>query len=382
MIKPFDNSYSARATNRHSLGRRRCSMEMLERREMMAGDMWIQEFDGTSALVIDGGSGADKAYVSNYDAFNVTATLNGKSERFPLFEVEKIIFYGREGNDYFDNDTRVPTEAYGHGGNDKLVGGTGKDYLSGGTGDDVVDGSGGNDEVHGNSGNDTLYGGPGNDVLEGGTDNDRLDGGDNDDTYVFSGSGLGSDEIFGTLGVNTIDLRGRGGSNSLDLALTSKQTVKAGELYLTLKSSAAIDNVFGSDWADTIKGNSLANRIYGFGGNDTLTGREGADHLDGGTGTDTFPELKTSRWTVSFSSPGWNSSSYKTQRVYPTSGYGVVGSSWSVTSAIRADSGRLPTAGYVDVYAFLYPEQFGSGGARVSGTLTLEMMPQGDTLVK
>jgi hypothetical protein len=34
------------------------------------------------------------------------------------------------------------------------------------------------------------------------------------------------------------------------------------------------------------------------------------------------------------------------------------------------------------VYAALYPEQFGSGGARVEGTLKVEMMPDGDKLVK
>ena len=49
-----------------------------------------------------------------------------------------------------------------------------------------------------------------------------------------------------------------------------------------------IDNLIGSDYADTLTGNDLANIIYGGSGDDVITGGLGNDTLYGGTGNDIF----------------------------------------------------------------------------------------------
>jgi Ca2+-binding RTX toxin-like protein len=378
------------AADRRKSQSNRFSFESLERREMMAGDMGIKVIGGEKLLVIDGTGGADKATVVADGAFHVKATLNGKSERFALVNFDKILFKGYDGNDTFDNDSSRVAEAYGHAGNDKLYGGPAGDLLNGGSGNDHLDGAGGNDRLVGGpdelvkntTDNDSLLGGTGDDVLVGGAGDDSLNGEGGDDRYVFNGKTLGHDKIFGTAGVNTIDFRGRTGSNVLDLSLTHKQTVRSGQLSLTLESAASIDDVFGSDYDDTFVGNALANRLFGNGGNDRITGGLGADELNGGAGNDVFPELRKASWDVWFSAPGFSRGGYETQRVFATKGYDVVGSTWSVSNSIRATSGQLTSTNYVDVYAFLSPEQFGAGRARVDGTLTLEMMPDGDKLVK
>jgi Ca2+-binding RTX toxin-like protein len=139
-----------------------------------------------------------------------------------------VAFYGYNGNDYFNNYTGLKTYAWGHAGNDTLIGswnddmldgGTGSDrlygyqgidklhagadysynYLDGGTGDDHLYGGYGIDHLYGQSGNDVLYGNLGNDYLSGGTGYDRLFGQDGSDTlnggddsvrdYLYGGAG-------------------------------------------------------------------------------------------------------------------------------------------------------------------------------------------------
>ncbi|MGO1081383.1 calcium-binding protein, partial [Inquilinus sp. CA228] len=48
-----------------------------------------------------------------------------------------------------------------------------------------------------------------------------------------------------------------------------------------------VENVNGSQLADTLTGNAGANALAGYGGNDILIGGAGADALDGSVGTDT-----------------------------------------------------------------------------------------------
>ena len=49
-----------------------------------------------------------------------------------------------------------------------------------------------------------------------------------------------------------------------------------------------IENLIGSNFADTLTGDGLANTLNGFGGNDLLTGGLGPDVLVGGVGFDRF----------------------------------------------------------------------------------------------
>ncbi len=92
-------------------------------------------------------------------------------------QVSKIEFDGHQGNDYFRNDTSIPTYALGGQGNDTLIGGSGNDQLFGRKDNDVLIGRGGED---------SLFGEDGNDYLDGGADGivDHLYGGPGADTFV------------------------------------------------------------------------------------------------------------------------------------------------------------------------------------------------------
>ena len=125
-------------------------------------------------------------------------------------------------------------------------------------------GTSGADVLSGGAGNDTLMGGAGNDTLSGNSGNDVLNGGDGNDTASYSTAS---------------------GGVTVNLALTAAQFISVGEGSDTLKS---IENVIGSNYADTLLGSSTANVILGGAGNDTITGGGGADSLNGGAGSDTF----------------------------------------------------------------------------------------------
>lgn len=134
---------------------------------------------------------------------------------------------------------------------DDLSGGPGMDTLFGEDGDDLLAGLGSDDAIFGDAGDDTLIGGEGA---------DRLDGGSGRDTASFAG---------GQAGV-TVRLwagDGRGGAAEGD-RLTD------------------IENLIGSDHADTLVGDAAANLLIGGQGADALWGDGGDDTLDGGPGAD------------------------------------------------------------------------------------------------
>jgi Ca2+-binding RTX toxin-like protein len=128
----------------------------------------------------------------------------------------------------------------------------GPDTISGTVQADTINGLGGNDVIHGLGGNDTLDGGAGNDTLDGGNGTDTA-------SYASASAGV-----------------------TVSLAVTVAQnTIGAGTDTLT-----GIENLVGSNYADTLTGDGAANSLSGGGGADTLDGAGGADTLDGGVGAD------------------------------------------------------------------------------------------------
>ena len=127
--------------------------------------------------------------------------------------------------------------------------------------DDTMLGGSGNDKLEGVGGNDKLYGYGGNDILDGGVGNDLVNGGDGIDyvSYAASGSAV-----------------------SVDLALTVQQNT----LGQGLDTLSNLENVTGSNYADTISGNAVNNALDGGLGNDVLSGRDGVDTLHGNEGDD------------------------------------------------------------------------------------------------
>jgi Ca2+-binding RTX toxin-like protein len=230
-------------------------VEALEGRALMAGSIWYYVDSG--AVAIYGTSGEDRALVTPSSTAGwidirlerLDMSVAPSAVSYPAASLSKVTFYGYEGNDWFQNDTAVPTVAHGGADNDVLFGGGGADRLYGDAGHDFIGGNDGNDTIGGNDGNDDLFGGGGNDrvygdagadYFEGGDGNDLLWGGTEDDTIT---AGAGRDSLVGEQGNDLL----RGGTGN--------------------------DHLYGGIGNDS---------LYGEWGEDALMGEDGDDHLDGG----------------------------------------------------------------------------------------------------
>ncbi len=201
----------------------------------MAGDDVL--VGGAGADVLDGGAGIDTiSYVTA--ASGVTVFLGGT--QFNTGDAAGDSYAGVEN----------------------LTGTAFSDILGGDDGANVINGGDGNDWLAGSGGNDTLSGGNGNDVIEGGAGADYIDGGGgiNVVSYRNSASGIAIDRYYAY---------GTAGDSNGDQLLN-------------------VQNMWGSNYADTIKGDDSGTQVYGFGGDDTLDGRGGDDVFYGGTGADTI----------------------------------------------------------------------------------------------
>jgi Ca2+-binding RTX toxin-like protein len=173
--------------------------------------------------------------------------------------------------------TDIDNTYRGGDGDDTLAGRLGEDRLLGNDGDDSLSGGGERDRLHGGNGDDLLNGGGGDDFLWGDADDDQLSGGSGTD--LLDG-GSGDDALNGGSGVDTATYVVAGAGVSVSLAVTTAQdTGGAGIDTLT-----SMENLTGSQFADTLTGNASANFLSGGGGNDVLKGGGGNDTLDGGAG--------------------------------------------------------------------------------------------------
>ena len=253
----------------------------------------------------EGGTAAGDAFFSIENIYGSTFNdvLSGNEENNTLVGFAGYdAIYGREGNDNLqgrDGGDRL----YGGLGNDILRGGAGTDVLWGGEGSDSIDyrdseegvlidlaaataeggtaagdaffsieniyGSEFDDFLAGNGENNTLLGFAGNDELYGREGNDFLRG------------GVGADTLDGGEGRDSVDYRDSEEGVLLDLAAgTAQGGTAAGDTLIS------IENVYGSEFDDTLTGNEENNTLVGFAGNDELNGLEGNDNLQGREGED------------------------------------------------------------------------------------------------
>ncbi len=232
------------------------------------------------------------------------------------------------------NDTLVGTNGddilSGNGGDDTLIGGPGADALYGGIGYDtanygtatsgiifdwlngalntgdaagdtltsveVILGTGFDDQISGSNAADALYGRNGADTLNGRDGDDILDGSFGND--ILNG-GAGADALNGGSEIDTASYFDAPSGLRMDLLHAGRNTGQAdGDSYISIEDltgSEFADSIYGDAGANTLRGNGgddwLVGRagddiIYGGNGNDVMEGGWGADFLDGGAGTD------------------------------------------------------------------------------------------------
>jgi serralysin len=221
-------------------------------------------------------------------------------------EYDRISIAGSEGGDVIDGSSMRET-IWGSGGNDLIRSGGGDDRIFGGWGDDIIRGGDWGDTLYGDEGNDTIIGDddratypnsqPGDDTIYGGAGNDRIaalggfnlvDGGDGIDT-VFYDFTIDNSSSAGPLPVYvSIDLSRPVDLNDPEGWFSVYIDVDFGEVFIPRVRDKLInvENVYGSNFTDSIIGDGKNNTLGGLGGNDTLFGGVGDDTLDGGTGAD------------------------------------------------------------------------------------------------
>lgn len=189
---------------------------------------------------IDGGNYTDTASYAGATS-SVTVSLNTTAAQNT----------GGAGTDTITNTENLTGSAH----NDTLTGNASANTLTGGDG---------NDTLSGLAGNDTLYGGLGDDTLEGGAGGDEIVGGAGNDTASYSASASGVTVYLDT-NTHAADLTG----DAIGDEFTS------------------IENITGTNQADSLYGNQEANILTGGAGNDTLDGNDGNNTLDVRLGSDT-----------------------------------------------------------------------------------------------
>jgi Ca2+-binding RTX toxin-like protein len=128
------------------------------------------------------------------------------------------------------------------------------------------------------SGVENVIGGAGNDTLTGGAGANVLNGGTGDDTFLaFAGDG--NDSYIGGTGTDTYDLSATAAGAVVTATSATSADIGTDQL-------ATIENIVGSQGADSIALETGANVVDGQGGDDTISTGAGNDTLIGGAGND------------------------------------------------------------------------------------------------
>ncbi|QDZ00608.2 calcium-binding protein [Nitratireductor mangrovi] len=236
----------------------------------------------TYYVTFDGGNGSDTAQGRD----------TGGSSSFPA-TYDLLLQQVMIGSVVY-NLTSVENVDAGEAG-DAIFGNTLANLLVGNGGDDQIHGDDGHDTLEGGQGDDTLFGGSGHDNLTGGSGADTLDGGGGSDTalYATAGGSVTADLINSVPGVGDA----------------------AGDTFVSVENlhgSQHADTFFGDDGSNVLRGEGDSDNLHGRGGDDTLfggaggdnlIGGAGADQLEGGTGVDTADySASTQRINVNLSS--------------------------------------------------------------------------------
>ncbi len=260
--------------------------QSLEPRQLLAG---ISFNSATGVVTIDGSGGDDVSQVTMVGN-SINVSLNGvPTQSMASSQVTEIVYWGRNGDDWFRNNTAITTRAFGHGGHDSLIGGSSNDVLRGGDGDDRLLGNSGNDLLFGDSGVDQIWGHDGFDYADGGDGDDRIWGGAQGDT-LRGGNGIdniqgedGNDNVAGHHGDDW--LHGGNGDDSIS-GNTGLDRIIGFAGNDRMWGGDDNDVISGDDGDDFVVGGFGDDSIYGHNGIDDLSGNEGLDTIYGGAGND------------------------------------------------------------------------------------------------
>jgi Ca2+-binding RTX toxin-like protein len=226
---------------------------------------------------IDGGGELVQSFASLSDQITLQEWVSNPAARG---SIETFSFFNTGAVNVANIDLKGGTD-----GTDSLTGTTGKEnWITGGAGDDSVTGANLNDILNGNSGQDTLIGGAGSDVLLGGLGNDTLIGGVGG---TRDGQAMG-DILVGGAGLDTASYETAAAGVTASLGSPNISTGDAaGDVY------DSVENLRGSDFADTLEGDWSDNDLRGGLGNDTLRGALGDDTyiFARGDGQDTVSDI-------------------------------------------------------------------------------------------
>ena len=248
--------------------------------------------DGSNLHIVYDSSGADNEIViqNQYTADSSGNRVNSietiEYSDHVAFSLPSFILGGSGG------DTITGTS-----GADVIDGGTGYDTVHAGAGNDVIFGSevvygeGGNDTIYGTTGTDHIYGGAGDDhiyggggydVLDGGQGNDYIDGGAQGDWTVYSDADSPAGVTVNLATGTAID--GWGNTDTL----VNVENIIGSDYADTLTASSTGTSISAGDGNDTINGGAGDDTLNGEGGNDVIYGGAGFNTMDGGAGNDIF----------------------------------------------------------------------------------------------
>ena len=213
-------------------------------------DVSYRTLDGTATAGSDyaGIAAGTLSFAAGETSKTISVTMNGDAT-FEPDEALSVVLTSATNNALLgDNSGRITIVNDDSATIPPIVGSNGSNLLNGTAGNDVIMPNAGADAVFARGGNDTIRA-----TINDG--NDHYDGGEGSDTADYSA-------LTAPINANLDFLFGSG-------FVTGSQS---GFDFLV-----SIENVVGSQAADTIRGSNAANRLEGAGGNDTMTGGGGSD---------------------------------------------------------------------------------------------------------
>ena len=235
-------------------------------------------FGSAGADLLDGGAGMD--WLRFIDA----------TEGVTMSLVAGTGTVGDAAGDIFLNIENVSGSELG----DDLTGSNFDNQIFGEGGDDIISGLSGHDFLLGGAGNDTIDGGAGNDILRGGPGADQLIGGIARDWAQYNTAIAGV-----TLSLAT---GGTGGEAAGD-TFSSIENVRGSNFADSLTGDAARNLILAGAGDDIIFGGGGADVLHGEAGNDAITGGAEGDELWGGAGADILDGAGNNDWARYDDSP-------------------------------------------------------------------------------